>query len=410
MSIMSIRQNILLLVVLPILAVVAFSGLIVSQKWSTAGQMQRLATEGRVIASLTDLVTNLQRERGRSALYLGSKGAQYGQELAEQRRTTDSASSLFAVAAEPARIAELPSTVTKAVAEGAAALADLGKLREAVSNQSVAPRDSLKAYSEVIERLLAVSPVIVREADRNQVKNTALALSFLQRAGEAAGISGAIGAGGVAGGGFSAAQLFQLSNMEADEGEFIKLFAVYAPAEIQAAYANVANSPEATEVARLRQMFLSAKPGEPVKDVDGPQWFKAATAHVDMLLGVQEQLLKSVVVQVEGAHDQALWELIATALIVAAIVVGLMGFGVATMRSIVRPVIAMATTRRRLAAGDLDVAIPAIQRKDEIGEMARAVLVFKDEAIAKLRLESEAAAAPGAAQDDGAARQREKAD
>ena len=63
---MSIGQRILLLVILPILALTGFSGWIVAEKWSTSVEMQSLMTGGRIIATLTDLVTNVQRERGRS--------------------------------------------------------------------------------------------------------------------------------------------------------------------------------------------------------------------------------------------------------------------------------------------------------------------------------------------------------
>jgi len=261
----------------------------------------------------------------------------------------------------------------------------------------------------MIDRLLAVSFVVVRDADQDQVKNTALALSFLQRAGERAGITRAIGSAGVAGGGFSSEQLYQLSNIQAEETEFIKLFAVFAPVEIEAAYAGAATSAEETEAARLRQLVLASKPGEPVKDLDASQWFKAATAHVDMLTGVQDQLLKAVVGQVEGAHDLAVRELVATATTVAIIVAVLLGLGVATMRSVTRPISAMVSTMGRLAGGDRRVEIPAVQRKDEIGEMGRALLVFREAAVAKARLEAEAEAARRAAESEREARDAEKA-
>ncbi|WP_313472105.1 methyl-accepting chemotaxis protein [Brevundimonas sp.] len=55
-----------------------------------------------------------------------------------------------------------------------------------------------------------------------------------------------------------------------------------------------------------------------------------------------------------------------------------------------RPVEAMTRAMVRLAGGDLNVAIPAIGRRDEIGHMADAVLTFKQNAEEKVRLEAEA--------------------
>lgn len=50
-------------------------------------------------------------------------------------------------------------------------------------------------------------------------------------------------------------------------------------------------------------------------------------------------------------------------------------------RSIGRPIIAITRTMSALAAGDIDVVIPAIERRDEVGQIAMAVEVFKRNAI-----------------------------
>jgi methyl-accepting chemotaxis protein len=52
-------------------------------------------------------------------------------------------------------------------------------------------------------------------------------------------------------------------------------------------------------------------------------------------------------------------------------------------RAISRPVTALTRTMGGLATGRNDIAVPAIDRGDELGAMARAVSVFKDAAIAK---------------------------
>jgi methyl-accepting chemotaxis protein len=60
--------------------------------------------------------------------------------------------------------------------------------------------------------------------------------------------------------------------------------------------------------------------------------------------------------------------------------------------SITRPIKAMTAVMRKLADGDTGVEIPSTQSKDEVGEMARTVLVFKDNMIhtEELRAEQEA--------------------
>jgi len=64
-----------------------------------------------------------------------------------------------------------------------------------------------------------------------------------------------------------------------------------------------------------------------------------------------------------------------------------------TGRSIANPVKDMTGAMTRLAGGDNSVTIPALGNRDEIGEMAKAVEVFKQNAIDKLRMEAEQRAA-----------------
>jgi len=58
-------------------------------------------------------------------------------------------------------------------------------------------------------------------------------------------------------------------------------------------------------------------------------------------------------------------------------------------RSVTRPLRLIQQAMERLAGGDHTVGVPGAARRDEIGEMARAVAVFKENAIAMVRLQAE---------------------
>ncbi|MGA3400760.1 MAG: methyl-accepting chemotaxis protein [Acetobacteraceae bacterium] len=87
-------------------------------------------------------------------------------------------------------------------------------------------------------------------------------------------------------------------------------------------------------------------------------------------------------------------------------VVALLTFGIAFWlgRRIVAPIISLTNVTHRLADGDLSVAIPGMDRRDEIGTMAAAVLVFKDNMTEteRLRAEQEAAKLRAAAEQKAA--------
>ena len=74
---------------------------------------------------------------------------------------------------------------------------------------------------------------------------------------------------------------------------------------------------------------------------------------------------------------------------VAAVLLLVVGLSLLVARSITKPVNGMVAAMRRLAGGDTDIEVPALERRDEIGAMAAALAVFKDNAIEMARLRAE---------------------
>ena len=64
-----------------------------------------------------------------------------------------------------------------------------------------------------------------------------------------------------------------------------------------------------------------------------------------------------------------------------------LSLGLLVTSGISRPVLALSRTMRKLAEGDTSVELKGTDRKDEIGEMSRAVAVFRDNMIERGRLE-----------------------
>ncbi len=101
------------------------------------------------------------------------------------------------------------------------------------------------------------------------------------------------------------------------------------------------------------------------------------------------------------AGDQSMAATVHVVVITGVVVVALgILLGWFLSRAIGRPLNAMTEAMRVLAKGNLSVEIPARDQTDELGEMAGAVQVFKDAAIDKARLESEASLARQAAEDE----------
>ncbi len=94
--------------------------------------------------------------------------------------------------------------------------------------------------------------------------------------------------------------------------------------------------------------------------------------------------------KVNGAVSSATQFITAATAVLAVLFVLLIGGFIWFTRSrLLRPLAALGDSMGALAKGDNAVDIPSLDKKDEIGEMAKTVQVFKESAIEKLRLEEE---------------------
>ncbi|BCH29614.1 chemoreceptor McpA [Mesorhizobium sp. L-8-10] len=137
----------------------------------------------------------------------------------------------------------------------------------------------------------------------------------------------------------------------------------------------------------------------------------------DALIAPIEDALDSVIElgttanQASSAQQQVEVDRASVALYVGLVAALLIAAGVWWLltRLIAAPINALTAAMGRLAAGDNATEVPATGRRDEIGQMAGAVQVFKDAQIAKVRLEAEAVETRAGADADRARSEEEKA-
>ena len=107
------------------------------------------------------------------------------------------------------------------------------------------------------------------------------------------------------------------------------------------------------------------------------------------LLHELEQFAGNAALTAEAHEKSALKVLVVASVIVTLLTVALGWFIV--MISLTRPVNAMIDSMARLADNDLEVDVPGVGKTDEIGAMADAVQIFKDNLIRNRKLEAEQA-------------------
>ena len=110
--------------------------------------------------------------------------------------------------------------------------------------------------------------------------------------------------------------------------------------------------------------------------------YNAASDTLGLLTDRAVANAKEASARLAAAYRQALW-LVALAMAIAGVMV--VGALIYISRSISTPLLQLADRMHRLAVNDTDIDIPGTQRRDEIGEMSRAAVVFRNNAIELMR-------------------------
>ena len=133
-----------------------------------------------------------------------------------------------------------------------------------------------------------------------------------------------------------------------------------------------------------------------IADVDGEARKLSAG-----LLAVSDTMINENARSAADMGRQSQFALIALVVagLISALVAGVMNAWISTTKT-ARPLAELSRRMNALAAGDLDVEIGGLERRDEIGDMARAVQVLKEHAIERVRLEASAAVSRRGAEEE----------
>ena len=373
-----IATRLALAIALPILAVLLMGGLVISQQLQTVRQADQLQALSHFSSRISDLVHELQKERGMSALFIGSRGQQMGTELQAQRRDTDGQIAIVQDTLKALSLSDYGAGLRQSVENGLSGLAELAAKRADVSGLRIVGPDSFRFYTSLITNLLAVPQESVKVSDSPAVTANLLAYFNFLAAKERAGQERATGSAGFASGQFAPAQYRTLLTILAEQAAFLSSFQSYATEAQRNAAQQTLTGPIITEAERLRRIAVETGSEKPLGGVAARDWFKATTDRIDLMKTVEDVLQRDLATLNQANAAQA-WKILtygssfALIMLMAALIVGFV-----LARGITRPITGMTEAMRGLARGDWSTAIPGRDKRDEIGTMAEALEVFRN--------------------------------
>ena len=250
---MRLKHKLLALTFVPMLFLLVFSVFTTADKIRQAQEMTDLQEVARISAAIGGLVHEMQKERGMSAGFIGSKGSNFGNDLPAQRAEVDKQQALLDKQLAGFSAARYGEKLPSDLADIGKQLADLPARRNAVSALAIGGSEAIAYYSKTIASLLAVVGQASSVSSDAQVARAASAYNALLQGKEYAGIERATLSNVFGSDQFSPEMLVRFLSISSAQQTWFSVFRLYATPQQAADFSNKVAGAAVDEVARIKQ-------------------------------------------------------------------------------------------------------------------------------------------------------------
>lgn len=375
---LSLRNSFFLALSLPILVALVVSVFLIGELWGEVRTTRALSRNMELISALSGVVHEQQKERGASSVFLNSQGRQFGPELARQREETRVALNRLTRALDGFEVAAL---IAPEQQEGhariLAALARRSGVLTAVDRQAVSPKEAIGYYTALNADMIDLVGDLGSQAQDHQIATEVLAYKAFMIAKERAGIERAVGAGAFAAEAFPLPTLLRLQQLISEQELSLQSFRRLAPADQKAALAQAEAAAASRAFLDLRALAFEIPETGDLKGVSGPDFFRAATARIDLLREVETGIVDDLATLAQRQERAALLGLVALGGAVFLAGAGAILFGLVLQRAILSSIGGLVGAASEMEAGNLQAEVPS-RAAPELLRIVEALDRFRD--------------------------------
>ncbi len=269
-----------LLLGVPIAALIAFSALLVSEKRDVLSEMNEIDNASHLINNSSDLVHELQKERGYTSGFIASPKDNFKIQMLRQREAVDRQYALFLKNFSSASRQRLDTPLVNNFNLAVGELGELKKIREGVDAEKVGYFEALDYYSRVNLLLLDATGLFPALTSDREISSLYLAYYHLQQIMEKAGQQRAHLTYAFASGRFLPGQYERFLRLVADESYSEKRFLALASPDIQENYQKVFSLREVAQAEQMRKMAIE-KAYQGNFGIDASFWNSEQTIKID---------------------------------------------------------------------------------------------------------------------------------
>ncbi|KGL57856.1 transcription antitermination regulator [Pantoea ananatis] len=255
-----------------------------ASRQSDIASLERLRQTGKLITTVSELVHQLQRERGASNLWICSQGRLYGGERTASEQDVSRSQLAFSRALPKAEAQPGYSRFCNLIATALQALADLPVLRQKIARQDVTHAQAMAAFNAIIRSLLNLVFEAADTASHPEITRALIALFSFMQGKELTGQERAQGAAGFAAGQLAEQRSTMVALIEAQEQSFTT-FQQFADETVLRNWQPLAQP--GREIERLRRIACT----DGRRDESGAlHWFSLLSERIDQMKSLEDQL------------------------------------------------------------------------------------------------------------------------
>lgn len=376
---LSMRGKLITLVLPALLVIVFFAFMSISRNMDDLRNMHQLQTMVQLAEWGDPLVEALQKERGRSAVFLSSTRGSEGEReavrnLQSQRQDTDRNLTTYRDGIKAlAEDASFDSTIQASLDRFQRDIGSLSGLRRDVDSRAIAGAESGSRYTSLVMEIINRLPLLVRRASDPELTRQINAYFALAEAAEMAGRERAAGASLVRSGNFDMPAVGRIAALSGRQDAYIQTATTMLSSDsaIRASIESFAGTTQNQDMLNQRETLLSSPSG--MYALEASDWFTTSTNRIQAMNTIRAEMLSQVESLAADGVDTARTNLIGASVIAGiaiAMVVALMAVIIHAIHQQVNQL--LAGVRNAMDNKDLSQAIP-VSSKDETGTIARAI-------------------------------------
>ena len=384
---LTVKARLSLVIGIALAALLYFSVRQVRANYRTLSQMNSLLSLTDLSIRGSDVMHELQAERGMTAGFLGSRGKSFGEQLNQQRTKTDAQVESLQEFASELNWSELDRAVQRTVEGIFRELDELGAVRASVDTLDAKVKPTLGYYTSINHQLIGLTRRAGQLSSNAEIANDVAAFVSFTTIKESAGIERAVLTNTFSRKRFDPGMFSRAVELQAFQKAHMQIFTSLArPDAIEAMEAALAG-PFMRETEAMRGRAFSAAEawlghtveagteGAPTKLTitgDSQAWFALQTDKINAMRKVEKHVASQLVAFAQALRAASASELTWSLSAVSVILLGTLALSFLLVRNLQRSLTEATEIASAISRGDLSRQID-MEGRDEFAELRRAI-------------------------------------